>query len=163
MRGILSGMVTRFTFIAMVVWVGVVAGCASNTRESTTVRTETTTTTRVRDDAAPVTPLSNTDQCYVLVHDTPLIQAAPQRHWALVPFPRDVLPDDVYVATLPAGTKVRLVQVKEYQGQGGAEARFTFARVETGAHAGKLVATDRIGLNYRSALGDHSRAVPCVQ
>jgi hypothetical protein len=137
------------------------AGCASDNTETTVVRTETTTTV-VRDDAAPVTPLSNTDQCYLLTHDMPLIQAAPQRHWALVPHRRDVLPDDVYIATLPAGTKVRLVQVKEYQGQGGAEARFTFGRIENGAHAGKLVATDRIGLNYRSSLGDHARAVPCV-
>src|SRR5687768_15946849 len=130
-------MVTRFTLIAMVVWVGVASGCASNTRETTTVRTETTTTTRVRDDAAPVTPLSNSDQCYVLAHDISLIQVAPQRHWALVPFPREVLPDDVYGAALPARSTVRLVQVKEYQGQGGAEARFTFAGVETGVHAGK--------------------------
>ena len=134
-------------------------GCASEQRETTVVTTETTT---VRSQTAtPVTPGPATGQCYMLTHDMPLIDAHPQRHLALVPRVSDILPDDVLRGTLPAGTRIRVIQVQEHEGRGGAEARFTFARVETGVHTGATVATDRIGLNYLGSVSTHVQAVPC--
>jgi len=152
----------KYLLVVAALGLGIVGGCAAKRSETTVVRTETTTTTVRGTDPTPVAPQPNTLQCYALIHETPLIRAAPQRHLALVPRTSDILPDDVFVASLPAGTRLQLIEVKEFEGQGGAQARFSFARIETGPYAGQTVATDRVGLNYRGTVtADHVQAVPC--
>src|SRR5438128_3777518 len=94
--------------------VALLAGCAHQSQKTVTETTTTTTTVRTTADPATVTPKTGSNRCYVLLHDAPLVEAHPQRHLALLPNSRDVAPDDVYITTLPAGTRFRVTDIRDY-------------------------------------------------